>query len=126
MKNASNFVILCSTILALSVTALSKPNDDAAAACGAMGCGIVVWLIMMVICLSIGITVIVLVFKFIKKDAIARGMPNANNMPWLALLGLIGLVIYLLMRPQGNVTPCPRCNQQRMQGLQFCPHCGQP
>ena len=125
MKKVSSFVLLLSAVLASAVMTLAAP-DDGAAACGVMGCGIVVWLIMMVVVLGISITIIVLIFKWIKKDATARGMPNANSMPWLALLGLIGLLIYVLSRPQGNVLPCPRCNQPRMQGLPVCPHCHQP
>lgn len=123
MKKILSF---CASVLTLFATAHAKPDDDAAAACGAMGCGLVVWLVMMVVFLGIGITVIVIIFKWIKKDSVARGLPPGNNMPWLALLGLIGLVIYLLTRPQGNVMPCPRCNEPRMQGLPMCPHCGQP
>lgn len=126
MKKLCSFVFLCSAILASAIQVSARSGDDSAAACGAMGCGIVVWLVMMAVSLAIGITVIVLIYKYIKKDATARGMPNANNICWLALLGLIGLVIYLLTRPQGNVLPCPRCDQPRMQGLPVCPHCHQP
>jgi len=125
MTKIRRFLLPCFMILVSTVAAMASPDDDAAA-CGVMGCGIVVWLIMMVVMLAISITVIVLIFKFIKKDATARGMPNANSIPWLALLGLIGLVIYLLTRPQGTVVPCPHCNQGRMQGLPVCPHCFQP
>ena len=119
-------VLLPSLIILVSAIAAFASPDDGAAACGVMGCGLVVWLVMMVVMLGIGVTVIVLIFKYIKRDATARAMPNANSIPWLALLGLVGLVIYLLTRPQGEVLPCPHCNQGRMQGLPFCPHCGQP
>jgi|SRR5436190_2539393 len=125
MTKIGRFLLPCLMILGYAVAAFAGADDDAAA-CGVMGCGLVVWLVMMVVMLGIGVTVIVLIFKFIKRDAISRGMPNANSIPWLALLGLVGLVIYLLTRPQGDVLPCPHCNQGRMQGLQFCPHCGQP
>ena len=100
--------------------------DDPAAACGAAGCGIVVWLIMMIAMFAFFIGLIIFIFKWIKKDAISRGMPNAGSISWLALLGLLGLLIYVLQRPQGNMFSCPHCGKQRMQGLTHCPHCGQP
>ncbi len=103
-----------------------RRNDDPAAACGAAGCGIIVWLIMMVVIFGIAIGVIVFIVKWIGKDATSRGMPNAQSMKWLGLLGLLGLIIYLLQRPQGNMFPCPHCGKPRMQGLPQCPACYQP
>lgn len=102
------------------------PNADAGAACGVAACGIVVWLIMFVLMIGVTITVDVIIFKFIKRDAIARGLPPTTSMPWLCLLGLLGLLIYVLQRPQGNVVPCHVCGKNRMQGLQRCPNCGNP
>ena len=47
---------------------------------------------------------------------------------WLLLLTipLITPVIYLLMRPQGNLVACPSCGQKRHDGSTTCPHCGNP
>ena len=122
-------VFLLPSVFALSGTlAFAQSDEDAAAgaACGFMACGMLFYLLIIAVMLGISVLIIVLIFKFIKKDAIARGLPNANAMPWLALAGLMGLLIYVLIRPQGNVMPCPSCGQQRMQGLPTCPHCGRP
>ena len=115
--------------LALSVTAtcLAQSSDDpAGAACGALTCGAfgLVYLLFLVGIFGGAIALIVFVIKFIRRDAIARGMPNADSIKWLGLLGLLGLLIYLLQRPQGNTAPCPACGRSRMQGLPSCPHCG--
>lgn len=111
----------------MQTLAQSRRNDaDPAAACGVMGVMLIVWLVMILVIIGVFITIIVLIFKWIKKDAISRGIPNGGGMPWLALLGLLGLLIYVLQRPQGNTMPCHRCGATRMQGLPFCPHCGQP
>lgn len=110
--------------LLISLFGLNLPvfaqNDGAA--CGAVGCMLVFYILFLLVMVGIGVTVIVLIFKFIKRDAIARG--DDPSKAWLALLGLLGLLIYVLMRPQGNVFPCPSCGQNRMQGLPRCPHCG--
>lgn len=100
--------------------------DDPAAACGVAGCGLLIWLIAMLVIIGVAVAIIVFIFKWIKKDARSRGMPNADSVCFLALLGLLGLLIYVLTRPQGNVFACQHCGQMRMQGLPRCPHCGQP
>ena len=101
-------------------------NSGPGAACGLMSCGILVYILLMLLIVAGSIAIIVFIFRWIGRDATARGMPNASSIKWLALLGLLGLLIYVLTRPQGNVMPCPRCGKPRMQGLPQCPHCGQP
>ena len=127
MRKLIDFALLalCLQVPLISVFGQSR-NGDPAAACGAAGCGIVVWLIMMVVVFGIAIGVIVFIVKWIGKDATSRGMPNAQSIKWLGLLGLLGLLIYLLQRAQGNTFPCPHCGKPRMQGLPQCPHCFQP
>ena len=97
-------------------------------ACGALGCGvgIIVYLLIILVMLGGAVALIVFIIKWIRRDATARGMPNADTIKWFGLLGLLGLLIYVLQRPQGNVMPCPSCGQSRMQGLPQCPHCGNP
>ena len=124
MKTIQRSLLLLLTF-SLSTT-VAFAQDDSGAACGIVACGMLFYLLMIAVMLGISVLIIVLIFKFIKRDALARGMPNANAMPWLALAGLMGLLIYVLIRPQGNVMPCPACGLQRMQGLQTCPHCGRP
>ncbi|MEP6904098.1 MAG: hypothetical protein ABJA66_20435 [Actinomycetota bacterium] len=111
--------LVLTMLLSLALPVLAQ-ND--AAACGIVGVVLVVYLVIFLVVLAIGITVAVIIFKFIKKDAIARG--DNPSKAWFALLGLLGLLIYVLTRPQGNVMPCPSCGKSRMQGLPRCPHCG--
>ena len=59
------------------------------------------------------------------RDAKARGMDN--SVVWMVLVmitGLLGLIIYLLSRPKGELVPCPNCGNKRMQISAKCPHCG--
>lgn len=128
MRKLFDFTLLALCLQGAGISAFgqSSRNGDPAAACGAAGCGIVVWLIMMVVIFGIAIGVIVFIVKWIGKDATSRGMPNAQSIKWLGLLGLLGLVIYLLQRPAGNAFPCPHCGRPRMQGLPQCPSCFQP
>ena len=119
-------LLLTFTSTATLTLAQSSQNGDPAAACGVMGCGIVIWLVAVICMLAFSVGLIIFLFRWIKRDATARGMPNASTVAWFSLLGLLGLVIYLLQRPQGNVMPCPSCGLNRMQGLPICPNCGKP
>jgi hypothetical protein len=114
------------TVSAVNTFAQRSGDDPAGAACGALGCGVfgLVYVLFLVAIFGGAIALIVFIVKFIRKDAIARGMPNADSIKWLGLLGLLGLLIYLLQRPQGNCAPCPSCGQNRMQGLPVCSWCG--
>lgn len=103
-----------------------QDDGGAGAACGLMGCGIVVYLLVMLLIVAGTIALVVFIIRWIGRVATARGMPNAGSIKWLGLLGLLGLLIYVLTRPQGNVMPCSHCGKSRMQGLPICPHCGQP
>src|SRR5262249_6929635 len=95
-------------------------NDDAAgglAACGCMGFfGIIA---IGIIALNIALLV------WVARDAKNRGMDSP--VLWLILVlfnGIIGLIIYILSRPQGNLIPCPHCQNKRLQVSAKCPHCG--
>jgi hypothetical protein len=94
-------------------------NDDASpfVACGCLG---FFGLIMVgVIALNIALLI------WVARDAKSRGMDNA--VVWMILVmltGIIGLIIYLFTRPQGNLAPCPKCGNKRLQVSAKCPHCG--
>ncbi len=96
-------------------------NDGSAAAgcatCG--GCGFFVFVLVGLVVLNIALLV------WVARDAKARGMDS--SVLWMLLvffLGIIGLVIYLFARPQGNTVPCPNCGNKRLQASVKCPHCG--
>jgi hypothetical protein len=110
--------------LALAATNLlaqdSTPdNAGAAGAIAGMGCSCIVGLV----CLAIWIALAVWVYK----DAKSRGMDNAMLLTIVtAITGVLGLIIYLLMRPKGNLVACPSCQKKRLEGSAKCPHCGNP
>jgi len=82
------------------------------------GCSCV-FIPMVLLALSIALLV------WVARDAKARGMDSAAL--WMLLvffLNLLGLVIYLLSRPQGNTVPCSNCGNKRLQASVKCPHCG--
>ena len=95
-------------------------DSDAAGAAGALlggTCGCIVMLV------SLAIWIFLVVFVY--RDATARGMDNAILLTVVtAITGLLGLIIYLLMRPKGNLVACPSCGKKRLEGSAKCPSCG--
>lgn len=93
-------------------------EEEAAAACAACG-GFFFFIIIAAIAINIAILV------WVARDAKARGMDS--GVLWMLLVfftGLLGLVIYILARPQGTVIQCPHCHNKRLQASAKCPHCG--
>lgn len=67
----------------------------------------------------------VLLLVWVARDAKARGLDN--GILWMLLVfftSFVGLVIYLLARPQGNLIECPNCHNKKLQAAVRCPHCG--
>ena len=91
---------------------------ETAAGIAAMGGCMVFFLILL------AINVLILIWVY--RDAKSRGVDNP--VLWLVLVlftGLIGLVVYLIVRPKGEKVVCPHCGKKRMVGLGVCPNCGQ-
>ncbi len=62
---------------------------------------------------------------WVARDAKSRGMDSA--VIWIILVmftSVVGLIIYIFSRPQGNLVRRPQCNNQRLQASAKCPHCG--
>src|SRR5512140_574317 len=97
----------------------SGPDDAAAcAACGTCG-GMLIVIPLVIIALNIALLV------WVARDAKSRGMDSA--VLWMILVmftSVVGLVIYIFSRPQGNLVQCSSCNNQRLQASAKCPHCG--
>jgi hypothetical protein len=73
----------------------------------------------------VGILVNVLLLLWVAKDAKARGMDNVPV--WILLVavtGVVGLIVYICVRTQGNLVPCPSCHNNRLEVSRLCPHCG--
>jgi hypothetical protein len=112
--------LLPALALLTPTTCLAEYNYSAAGGLGACGCcGTFIFIPIAGLALSIALLV------WVARDAKSRGMDSA--VLWMLLvffLNLIGLVIYLLSRPQGILVPCPNCGNQRLQASVKCPHCG--
>lgn len=96
---------------------------DAAPEVGCAACGTVMTLL--VFCSTAIVVLNIALLVWVARDAKARGMDSA--VVWMLLVmftSLLGLLIYLFSRPQGNVLPCPTCGNKRLQASARCPHCG--
>jgi hypothetical protein len=109
-------------IAAHTFAVLLYSSDDAAGGLAACGCmGFFGFLIIAIIALNIALLV------WVARDAKNRNMDTP--VLWMILVvltGFIGLIIYILVRPQGNLVRCTHCNNKRMQVSAKCPHCGNP
>jgi len=65
-----------------------------------------------------------LLLLWVARDAQKRGTTAGAWLLIVLLLGLPGLLIYLVARPQGRLEPCSNCGAQRPITAQVCPHCG--
>ena len=95
-----------------------QPSDaESCAACGTCAGGMI----------AIPIAIVVLnvaLLVWVARDAKARGMDSA--VLWMILVmftSVIGLIIYVFSRPQGNLIQCQHCNNKRLQASARCPHC---
>ena len=107
-------------LVAFTPAALARDSDDPAGA--AAGCAVCsTFLLIPVVIFVLNIALLI----WVARDAKARGMDSA--ILWMLLVmftSVIGLVIYLAARPQGNVVQCPNCQNKRLQVSVKCPHCG--
>lgn len=99
---------------------MPKDMKDAGKAAAACGFGCLTTLLFGFVGLAVHIFIIVWVFK----DATARGDANAILWPILSFFfPLLGLIVYLAVRPKGDFSPCGNCHKQRLSTLTVCPHC---
>ncbi|MBY0527810.1 MAG: PLDc N-terminal domain-containing protein [Gemmataceae bacterium] len=136
--HAKNIGFLCSTgILAIALLTLlvvpdlafaqtsTKPysgGDEAAGATGCAACGGCGLFFIFAIVAAVALNIALLVW--VARDAKARGMDGSAM--WMILVmftGLIGFVIYIFSRPQGNMIRCAHCGNSRLQASRICPHC---
>jgi hypothetical protein len=103
----------------LALTAAPAFAADAGAAAGCALCSTFLFIPVIIVVLDI------LLLVWVARDAKARGLDN--GVLWMLLVfftSFVGLIIYLLARPQGNVVECPNCHNNRLQASVKCPHCG--
>jgi hypothetical protein len=99
----------------------SDAQKAGAAACG----GMAILIAIVSVVLAIGsIALWVFVAIWAANDAKARGMDNSAL--WVVLIlftGVIGLIVYIVSRPQGNLYACDDCGKKRLRESRKCPHC---
>jgi hypothetical protein len=100
----------------------ATPSDaDAAGAAAAGIAGLGCSCLIIIVALAVQIAIAVWVYR----DAKSRGMENAMLLTIVTLFtGVLGLILYLLMRPKGIMVGCPSCGKKRLEGSTKCPHCG--
>ena len=124
MKTWNKFSGLFTALLLLTPAvccAQYRSGDPGAAGCAA--CGSCCGGLFLVPIVFLVISIVLLIW--VARDAKARGMDSA--VLWMLLvffLNLIGLVIYIFSRPQGNLVQCPNCGNMRLLASVRCPHCG--
>lgn len=84
-----------------------------------VGCGCLAFISFIVLAINVALAI------WVFRDAKARGM----DMPvlWVIVVlisTVIGLIVYLVVRPTGNLTGCPNCHNKRLEVSATCPHCG--
>jgi hypothetical protein len=122
-------LFLSSSLLLLNVVVLAQPGqpgpDETCAACGSCGaCGTGMFVVLVVVPFIILVLNIALLV-WVARDAKARGMDSA--VLWMVLVmltGVLGLILYIFSRPQGNLIQCHICGNNRLQASAQCPHCG--
>lgn len=95
-----------------------EPNPLAAAG-GCAVCSSILMIPVVIVVLDIALLI------WVARDAKARGMDSA--ILWMLLVfftSVVGLVIYIFARPQGNTIQCANCHNKRLQHAMKCPHCG--
>lgn len=113
-------LLVVSPLLAQTAT---PGAEEAAAACGICGGGVLLFFVVIVGLLALNIAMLV----WVARDAKNRGMDSAVGWMFLVMFtSLLGLFIYILSRPSGNLVQCPHCRNKRLQASARCPHCGNP
>ena len=95
--------LAAATLRAQDATETPAAADDAASAAAglaALGCGVVPCIIWFAIIIAMAV--------YVYRDATRRRMDNAILLTILTVVtGPLGLIIYLLMRPKGDLPPPP-------------------
>ncbi len=91
----------------------SKSSD------GEMMAGVILILIISLVFFVVWIYVLV----WVVRDANKRGKSGTFWGLLTFVLGILGLIIYLLARPAGHLVPCNYCRKEKLETLIQCPHC---
>lgn len=99
--------------LAVNGTALAQDDEGATVA------GVSVW-----VCCGAILLLNLLILVWVVKDAQERGTSAGAWLMIVLIFGFLGLLAYLVARPQGKLVRCPNCGRNKPIRDQVCPHCG--
>ena len=120
MRQLSQFIASCSFLFLTGPLAFGQQMSDEEAAAACLG-GCAFYAFMIIAGLVINIAILV----WVARDAKSRAMDS--SVIWMILVfftGLIGLLIYILSRPKGELKECSSCGNKRLVASLKCPHCG--
>jgi hypothetical protein len=63
------------------------------------------------------------ILVWVVKDANKRGTSGTLWGILVFFSGIIGLILYFIARPKGNIVSCNICGKQKLEKLTQCPHC---
>lgn len=112
------FILEFTSFFSANVVSAMTEEEKALEGCFT-GCGVLFWVVIGLIALNVALLV------WVAKDAKNRGMDN--SVVWMILVlvtGLLGLIIYVLSRPKGELVECENCANKKLEYAKTCPHCG--
>lgn len=76
-------------------------------------------LIFVLVLFIVGLYILV----WVVKDANKRGSSGTLWGILVLVLGIIGIILYFIFRPGGNIVSCNYCGKGKLETLTQCPHC---
>jgi hypothetical protein len=107
------FLIASSLLLSLNGIALAQGDEGAATIAGVPVC-----------CCGAILLLRLIIAVWVVRDAQVRGTSAGAWLLIVLIFDLLGLLAYLIARPQGKLVPCPNCGRKKPIRDQVCPHCG--
>ncbi|MCK5773673.1 MAG: hypothetical protein KAH57_07770 [Thermoplasmata archaeon] len=118
------YLLLIYFLTVIVTTVSAQTQTEPTSGGGDMGVFLLCMILQLLIPLAIlGVLIYLAVWSY--KDAKSRNWENPALAPILILLGSwIGLIVYMLLRPKGDLVPCRSCTEKKLSTLPVCPHCG--
>lgn len=122
----AGMTVLCLAGVSLAQRRGGGPSDaETCAACGTCGAGMGAMIIIPILICAIILALNIALLVWVARDAKARGLDN--SVLWMALVlftSVLGFIIYIFARPQGELMQCQHCGNKRLQSSAKCPTCG--
>jgi hypothetical protein len=76
------------------------------------------------VCCGAVVLINIAILVWVIQDANNRGTGAGAWLLIVLIFGFLGLLAYLVARPQGKLVDCPNCGRKKPIRDQVCPHCG--